>query len=209
MAKLGIQIYNLDESFFHLHPLALLVQKASKYKSTILICDMSQNNLPINAKKSLEVFSLIHHQNHFFRLEADGIDASSAINEISEFLSHIDDYLSLSLDNENPLIDFKDVSDIIETVSKKWTILIISELLFKNKVRYSELHKKFKNISPGILSNRLKELSKYEIIDRVQINSIPPEVYYSLTDKGFELVKILKNIKKWRKKWGFDEILLA
>lgn len=203
LVKINAPVYGLGQSFFHLYPLALFVQKASKFKSIITLNDLTSNSKPINAKESLEVFSLINHVNHSYCLEADGIDANEAIEELTDFLANTDEILSLSLDNDDSLMNFNDVTEIFDAVGKKWTILIITELLTKSKVRYNEFHKKYKKISPGILSSRLKELSKYEIVSRVQVNSIPPEVYYSLTDKGFELVRILEYMKKWKKKWGF------
>lgn len=82
-------------------------------------------------------------------------------------------------------------------IGKKWTIPIILEL-YKNKKRYSELKKNLANITPKILSARLKELEKEKIISKITNNAnLPKKSEYFLTKSGNEFIPIIKKIKTW------------
>jgi DNA-binding HxlR family transcriptional regulator len=92
--------------------------------------------------------------------------------------------------------------DILEFLaSKKWMLLILSELYFHGTQRFNELLENMVQVSPKILSKRLKELEERSLLTRKRFNEIPPRVEYTLTEKGVELVKSFKDIGKWAIKW--------
>jgi DNA-binding HxlR family transcriptional regulator len=92
--------------------------------------------------------------------------------------------------------------DILEFLaSKKWMLLVLTELYFHGTQRFNELLTNMKQISPKILSKRLKELEERELVNRARFNEIPPRVEYSLSEKGTELVKSFKDLGKWAIKW--------
>lgn len=85
----------------------------------------------------------------------------------------------------------------LEIFGGKWKSRIICVLSKKKILRYSELKKELVNITDAVLSVSLKELIEDELIKRVQYESIPVKVEYSLTEKGLSVVPILQNICKW------------
>ncbi|MFR2570884.1 MAG: winged helix-turn-helix transcriptional regulator [Clostridia bacterium] len=85
----------------------------------------------------------------------------------------------------------------LEIFGGKWKLRIICVLSKKKILRYSELKKELVNITDAVLSVSLKELIEDELIKRVQYESIPVKVEYSLTEKGLSVVPILQNICKW------------
>ncbi|MFH0861895.1 MAG: helix-turn-helix domain-containing protein [Candidatus Altiarchaeota archaeon] len=85
--------------------------------------------------------------------------------------------------------------------SKKWMLLVLTELHFHGTQRFSELLENLRNVSPKILSKRLKELEERGLITRQRFNEIPPRVEYTLTQKGGELVKSFKDVGKWALEW--------
>jgi len=90
-------------------------------------------------------------------------------------------------------------------LGKKWTFLIILELYKgKNKKkRYSEIKKKLPEITPKILSQRLKELEQYKIITKNTNSSRPLiKTEYTLTKSGLGIIPIIKNIKSWALKYN-------
>ena len=93
------------------------------------------------------------------------------------------------------------VTKIVDVVSRKWTLLILRQLMFEKK-RFNELLKKIEGISPRTLSKRLSELEKSNIIKKKQFKEIPPRVEYSLTKSGMELIHCFKSLDNWAKKWG-------
>lgn len=59
-------------------------------------------------------------------------------------------------------------------------------------------------ITPKILSARLKELAKEEMISRrVDASTAPIKTEYALTQSGEDFVGIIKDMKKWALKWKF------
>lgn len=90
-----------------------------------------------------------------------------------------------------------------DIIAKKWTLLIILSIYKGNgKLRYSEIKKDLANITPKILSSRLKELEKEKIITKeTDTKSTPIKTYYSLTKSGKDLIKIIQDLKEWGVKW--------
>ena len=93
------------------------------------------------------------------------------------------------------------IEKTLEVLDGKWTFLIIKNL-FDGVMRFGELRKELKGVSPKTLSVRLKELEQKEIISRTAYPTIPPTVEYSLTEKGRSLKPIIIAMKLWGAKWG-------
>ena len=91
--------------------------------------------------------------------------------------------------------------EIIQFLSRKWALLILSLLIREHKLRYSELVNRLGGISPKTLTERLRELEKEGIIRREMFSEIPPRVEYSLTKKGTELAMSLVHVLNWVDKW--------
>lgn len=92
----------------------------------------------------------------------------------------------------------------VDFISKKWTLLILLELYKgeQEKKRYSEIKDHMENITPKILSARLKELEEQGLIKRkVDASKFPVKVEYSLTNSGRDFIPIIKQIKKWALQW--------
>ncbi|MFH1014064.1 MAG: helix-turn-helix domain-containing protein [Thermoplasmatota archaeon] len=92
----------------------------------------------------------------------------------------------------------------MDSISKKWTLLILLELYKggKDKKRYSEIKDKMEDITPKVLSERLKELEKEGLIGRrVDISQFPVKTEYWLTDSGIDFIPIINHMKSWAIKW--------
>ena len=94
-------------------------------------------------------------------------------------------------------------------IGKRWTLLILLELYKgENKwKRYSEIKKGMADITPKILSARLKELEKERLINKkVDASTVPVKCEYSLTKSGEDFIRIIQDIKKWALKWKVKNI---
>ncbi len=109
----------------------------------------------------------------------------------------------LTISKESEKMDiFCPVGYTIDIISKKWCIYIIRELNNKPKYFNEILNALNWGLTPKILSIRLKELIKENIVQKEIIDDNPPRVKYSLTKMGKEFVEGFRGIEKWSKKWN-------
>jgi DNA-binding HxlR family transcriptional regulator len=94
-------------------------------------------------------------------------------------------------------------------LARKWTLSILSNLTTKEKVRFSELRKLMAGISNTVLSNRLLELEREDLISKKVYSEIPPRVEYSLTAQAKELTVIFKELWKWIRRYSPHNISKA
>jgi DNA-binding HxlR family transcriptional regulator len=87
----------------------------------------------------------------------------------------------------------------LNLIGGKWRLPILWALSNKPAMRYNELKKNIDGITNMMLSQSLKELEHYGIINRKQYAEIPPRVEYSLTDNGQDLISALKLLANWGK----------
>ncbi len=78
----------------------------------------------------------------------------------------------------------------LNIIGKKWSIQIIRDL-FKGKTRFTEFLVANPQLSTKMLSLRLKELQKLDIIKKTIKSTNPVLIEYSLTPKGKNLNRIL------------------
>jgi len=86
---------------------------------------------------------------------------------------------------------------VMDIVSKKWALLIITIIGNFGRLRYTELERKLSGISPKTLSDRLKELEAADLIKRETFAEIPPRVEYTLTPEGQELREAMEPLITW------------
>ena len=101
------------------------------------------------------------------------------------------------------------VNRTVKYLTKKWTLLIILEL-YKGPDytrRFSDLKDSLNDITPKILSERLKELEDEGILaKKVDKTSFPVKSEYTLTESGLGIIEIIRDIKKWALRWKIDNI---
>jgi DNA-binding HxlR family transcriptional regulator len=92
----------------------------------------------------------------------------------------------------------------MDFIGKRWTLMILLELHRGSAKwkRYSVVKRGLKGITPKILSMRMKELVKEEMVrKRVDAKTFPVKSEYSLTERGEDFVRIIREIKSWGLKW--------
>lgn len=88
----------------------------------------------------------------------------------------------------------------LNLIGGKWRLPIIWALSKNRTLRYNELKRSIDGITNMMLTQSLKELEAYGIINRKQYPEIPPRVEYSLTENGENLIPALKALASWGKK---------
>lgn len=74
-----------------------------------------------------------------------------------------------------------------------WILLIVAELL-KKPQRFSELQRAIEDISPATLSDRLKKLESYGLVERTKENESKLAITYTLTERGRALEPVVGSI---------------
>jgi DNA-binding HxlR family transcriptional regulator len=95
----------------------------------------------------------------------------------------------------------------ISLLSQRWTALVIYQLLSGSQ-RFGTIQSSI-SISGKVLSERLKDLEQKGIVRRDVIPETPVLIEYSLTEKGFSLKPIMKEIENWSQVWVETESVEA
>ncbi len=89
----------------------------------------------------------------------------------------------------------------LELVGKKYDLQIIDSIRKnKGRARFNEILSDISKINPRILSIRLKDLEKNNLVTKNIILGTPIRTEYALTKKSEELIEIIENLKNWFEK---------
>lgn len=83
-----------------------------------------------------------------------------------------------------------------EIFSGKWVPSIIWNLSKEDK-RFGELKKAMPKVTPKVLSQQLRMLERYGIVNRKAYPEVPPVVVYSLTSIGKKAIPLFENMNEW------------
>lgn len=88
----------------------------------------------------------------------------------------------------------------VEVIGRRWSGAIIRALLAGHQ-RFGQIRSVIPGLSDAMLSTRLQELEAEGIVVRLVDDQRPPQVRYSLTDKGRELEPAIVALADWAEKW--------
>src|SRR3989344_2767742 len=91
-------------------------------------------------------------------------------------------------------------------LGKKWTIALLQEINAGGGKGFNHLLKRIKKTTPRVLSSRLKELERQDLVTKTGTTGKtcatckPGAACYSLTTKGRELNEIALELKAWNER---------
>lgn len=88
----------------------------------------------------------------------------------------------------------------INTIGKKWSLIIIYELM-KEPKSFNELKYSLNGISSKVLAENLLELQENGIIEKNPLSGQPDKNEYCLTCRGEDLKTLMDSLKSWGEKW--------
>lgn len=91
------------------------------------------------------------------------------------------------------------VSGALDVFGDRWTLVVVRDLWF-GKTRFGELAAGPEKIPTNILADRLKQLERVEVVERVAYQERPLRYEYRLTDKGRDLAPVLRAMAAWGEK---------
>ncbi len=93
------------------------------------------------------------------------------------------------------------ISFALDIFGDKWSLLILRDLIFKDKSYYEDFLNAGENISTNILANRLKLLKKEGLIKSSKDSSNNRKIIYTPTDKALDLIPMILEIIEWSAKY--------
>jgi DNA-binding HxlR family transcriptional regulator len=89
----------------------------------------------------------------------------------------------------------------VEIMAEKWAVIVLFALSLKPQ-RPGDLAELIGGISRKVLTQTLRRLQKYGLVERHAYAEAPPRVEYSLTELGFTLVEPIKVLTDWARHNG-------
>jgi DNA-binding HxlR family transcriptional regulator len=94
------------------------------------------------------------------------------------------------------------VARTLNVIGDRWAILILRDFFLAGPRRFQDFEQSLKGITPGVLSQRLKELEGHGVIVGQLYAERPPRRMYDLTEKGRELGPVLRAMKLWGERYA-------
>jgi DNA-binding HxlR family transcriptional regulator len=95
-----------------------------------------------------------------------------------------------------------EVNDVLRDISPRWKMQVLHKIAAGSK-QFSSLKTAFPSLSDQVLSKRLTELATEGLIERSVIcDKAPKKIYYYITDKGMDLLRIIDDLHQWGLKWN-------
>ena len=98
------------------------------------------------------------------------------------------------------------ISNALDHLGDKWSLLVIRDIAFFGKRAYNELLHSSEGIATNILSSRLKSLEASCIIKKTPDPSDRRRQIYSLTESGKDLIPVMLEMILWSAKHYSDTL---
>jgi len=93
------------------------------------------------------------------------------------------------------------ISFALDIFGDKWSLLVLRDLLFKDKQRFGELLAAEERISTNILAERLAQLEAEGLITKSRDKTNRRQYVYAPTPKALDLLPALLEISIWSAKY--------
>ncbi|MFT4510328.1 winged helix-turn-helix transcriptional regulator [Caballeronia sp. 15711] len=85
----------------------------------------------------------------------------------------------------------------VEIFGDRWSLLIIRDIVFAGKKTYGEFLRSEEGIATNVLASRLAFLEEQGILSRAPSPDDRRRDFYTLTERGLDLIPIVLNIVLW------------
>ncbi|EPJ76875.1 MULTISPECIES: winged helix-turn-helix transcriptional regulator [Pseudomonas] len=96
----------------------------------------------------------------------------------------------------------------VEIFGDRWSLLIIRDIVFVGKKTYGEFRKSEEGIATNVLASRLVFLEAQGILLRTPSPDDGRKDFYTLTEKGLDLIPVMLNIILWSAKHDSESYVL-
>lgn len=96
----------------------------------------------------------------------------------------------------------------VEVFGDRWSLLIIRDIVFDGKKTYGEFLKSEEGIATNVLASRLAFLEAQGILSRAPSPDDGRKDFYTLTEKGLDLIPIMLSVVLWSAKYDSKSYVL-
>jgi len=89
------------------------------------------------------------------------------------------------------------ISPVVDIVFSRWTSPILWSLHAFGRQRFVELERRIENITPKVLTQRLRQLERDGLVVRTYHPEVPPRVEYEISELGRTLSPLFSQIAEW------------
>ncbi|MEV7802367.1 helix-turn-helix domain-containing protein [Microbispora sp. NPDC088329] len=89
------------------------------------------------------------------------------------------------------------ISPVVDIVFSRWTSPILWSLHAFGRQRFVELERRIENITPKVLTQRLRQLERDGLVVRTYHPEVPPRVEYEISELGRTLSPLFAQIAEW------------
>lgn len=89
------------------------------------------------------------------------------------------------------------ISQALEIIGDKWTLLIIRDIMFNGKRHFREFLVSDENISSNVLTERLNMLEELGMVVKSKDAHHKQKIVYTLTHTGIDLIPVMFEIALW------------
>ena len=93
------------------------------------------------------------------------------------------------------------MDSLLRLLMGPWTTYILWVLRSNGPTRFGELRRRVAGVSAKVLTERLRMLAEAGVVHREHEPTIPPQVTYSLTERGEELKQALDQLNAIALRW--------
>ena len=93
------------------------------------------------------------------------------------------------------------ISYALDLLGDKWTVLILRDIALADKHFFKDFLEAGEGVATNVLSDRLKMLHDFGIIKSKPFEQNKTMKYYSLTEKGAELIPLIIELWTWGAKY--------
>ncbi len=89
------------------------------------------------------------------------------------------------------------ITSALDILGDKWSLVVIKLMLFEGKTTFKDFMESQESIATNVLTDRLKMLEEFGIINKTKLPNNKKTNIYLLTDKGLALTPVLMELTLW------------
>jgi DNA-binding HxlR family transcriptional regulator len=107
---------------------------------------------------------------------------------------------------QQPNLKYCPIHNTFDLVGKKFTILILRDMMLYGKKRFNELLESVEGINSKTLSLRIREMERDGLIKRKVYAGMPLRVEYELTEKAENLRPVLEQMGEFSTRYCAQDV---